>query len=81
MLQHIFVSSGKTYLSTMSSSQKVVIEPTAGVNETKICLKFQKIANIPIYNAIILILLNFSMHFPKIHRSVLPKIRIDLLYF
>ena len=29
------MSSGKTYLSTINSSQKVVIEPTAGVNQQK----------------------------------------------
>ena len=29
----------KAYLSTMISSKKVVIEPTAGVNEAKICPK------------------------------------------
>ena len=35
-LKHIFVSFGKIYLRTMISSEKVVIEPTAGVNEAEI---------------------------------------------
>ena len=44
----------------MISSKKVVIEPTARVNEAKIC---PKIANIPIENVIIQVLFNISIYF------------------
>ena len=47
----------------MISSKKVVIEARTGVNQAKICPKLLKIANIPIYNAIIQILLNLSQYF------------------
>ena len=36
IFQYNFVSSEKTYLRTMSSSQKVVIEPTSGMKEANI---------------------------------------------
>ena len=47
----------------MISSKKVFIEPTAGVNETKICPKLLKVANILIYNPVIQILFRVSTYF------------------
>ena len=59
-----FVSSGKTYLSTMSPNQKVAIEPRAEVNQAKICPKTAKNCKYSYLQCnIIKILLNFSTYF------------------
>ena len=56
-----FVSSGKTYLSTMSPKQKVAIEPRAGVKQAKICPKAAKNCKYSYLQCnIIQILLNFQ---------------------
>ena len=48
------------YLPTMISGKNAAREPTAGVNEAKIC---PKIAIIPIENVIIQVLCNISTYF------------------
>ena len=59
----------------MISSKKVVAEPTAGVNESKVYPKLPKIASLPIYSVIVQILFSISTYFCVSQR----KISLNLL--